>query len=577
MSRSGTSAVAGLFRLAGYYAGDDDELMPADAANEAGYSENLAILELNERILDALEGSWFDPPSEECLETERERFALDVGRAYQLILEHSDGAPVALKDPRIPVMMPVWWPVIGAQLQPVLVVRDPLEVSASLEHRDGTARPIGLAAWEINVTRVLRWLNGCDVVAAPYGRMLESPDCAGSVVEAATKCLSPERAARTAAVDSSEWLSPDLRHNQPGAGEYADLLTERQHELWRWLAGLEAGLVTLRPPDHLQFPSEAALAAVKHETLRYQRARELTDASRWLSEAAEVRDQLIDAHRDAEERAHAAGARAGAAEAQVGAAQARAVVAEAVAARAAEASASHRDVSRARLRGLRSLKKAAERVASRLDTKLDVGAIFPAIEAELGPYSHLFTGNVLNAGAGNRDISSLVSGKLYNQDIAEGLHSEGIDFVSPLHAIPTEAGFFNTIICNAVLEHVSNPEEVMAEFHRVSAPGATLYLTVPFMQPEHRDPTDFQRYTIDGLSLLCTRHGFDVHTAEGIHSVFTTLAWILREWLESVPGVKGAAARAVIYRWLMAQISAGNPKYVASLASAHRVIATRMA
>jgi SAM-dependent methyltransferase len=221
------------------------------------------------------------------------------------------------------------------------------------------------------------------------------------------------------------------------------------------------------------------------------------------------------------------------------------------------------------------LEKAKSRLVARIAPPLNIAEIFPPIESELGPYANLFTGNVLNAGAGDRDISSMVNGRLYNQDIATGLHSRGIDFVSPLHEIPTEDGFFNTIICNAVLEHVANPEEVMAEFARVSAPAAMLYLTIPFMQPEHRDPTDYQRYTIDGIVLLCERHGFTVQSAEGVHSVFTTLAWILYEWLEPVRGWRGVTARAVAYRWVMSQIRAGNPRHVPSLASAHRIIAHR--
>lgn len=215
------------------------------------------------------------------------------------------------------------------------------------------------------------------------------------------------------------------------------------------------------------------------------------------------------------------------------------------------------------------------RLALRIAPPLSIAEIFPPIAEEFGPYSHLFKGNVLNAGAGNRDISDLLDGTLYNQDIAAGLHSDSIDFVAPLHEIPTADGFFDTVICNAVLEHVANPEEVMEEFARVLAPAGTLYLTIPFMQPEHRDPTDYQRYTIDGIMLLCQRHGFRVEKAEGVHSVYTTLAWILREWLDSVRGWRGVALRAVAYRWVMRRIRTGNSKHVPSLASAHRVIAVR--
>ena len=61
------------------------------------------------------------------------------------------------------------------------------------------------------------------------------------------------------------------------------------------------------------------------------------------------------------------------------------------------------------------------------------GRHLPPIEAELGPYRHLFKGRVLNAGAGSRDISDLVDGELFNQDIKAAPH---IHYESPLHADP---------------------------------------------------------------------------------------------------------------------------------------------
>lgn len=221
------------------------------------------------------------------------------------------------------------------------------------------------------------------------------------------------------------------------------------------------------------------------------------------------------------------------------------------------------------------LRSAKSRLANRLAPSLAIADIFPAIDEELGPYKHLFIGNVLNAGSGGRDISGVVEGHLYNQDIAVGLRGASPDFVAPLHEIPTADGFFDTIICNAVLEHVANPDEVMDEFARVSAPGATLYVTIPFMQPEHRDPTDYQRYTIDGIVLLCERHGFAVKDVHGVHSVYTTLAWIFHEWLGPVRGWRGIFVRAIAYRWVMSRIRSGNRRFTPSLASAHRVIAKR--
>ena len=71
-------------------------------------------------------------------------------------------------------------------------------------------------------------------------------------------------------------------------------------------------------------------------------------------------------------------------------------------------------------------------------------------------------------------------------------------------------GRFALALCNAVLEHVPYPRRVLAELHRVLAPGGLIYLEVAFWQPYglHRAATagesrsvggDFWRATVDGL------------------------------------------------------------------------------
>jgi SAM-dependent methyltransferase len=211
---------------------------------------------------------------------------------------------------------------------------------------------------------------------------------------------------------------------------------------------------------------------------------------------------------------------------------------------------------------------------TRFCPRISIPEIFPSIEDEFAPYKEFFRGNILNAGAGNRDISQLVVGTLFNQDIPEGLHNANIHIYSPLHAIPKPDGFFDTIICNAVMEHVRNPHEVMHEFARVCKPGGHLYLGIPFMQPEHKDPTDFQRYTQDGICELVNQHGFDVVKVEGVHSVYTSIAWFCHDWLNSRQTVTYFLLKLILLPYLKRNCLASKHQ-VNSLQSCYRVLARR--
>ncbi len=94
------------------------------------------------------------------------------------------------------------------------------------------------------------------------------------------------------------------------------------------------------------------------------------------------------------------------------------------------------------------------------------------------------------------------------------------------------------------------------------------------MQPEHLDPTDFQRYTLDGLEREVVRHGFEVRESGPVHSVYTTLGWIMRDWLGPKTNVSARMLKAVIFPVLRYKCRTSNEQ-VHSLASAYRVIAAR--
>ena len=161
--------------------------------------------------------------------------------------------------------------------------------------------------------------------------------------------------------------------------------------------------------------------------------------------------------------------------------------------------------------------------------------IWPPIEYELEKARSLglLKGIVLNAGAGRRTIAHLIDGTLLNQDLPwENEQRTHIDIFGPIHVIPRPDGFFDTILCIAVLQQVENPEEIIPEFFRVLKPGGHVVASVPFLQPESRFPTDCQRYTQDGLRRLFSHHGFEVVSVEPLLTVYHTLHWLVYEWLQ---------------------------------------------
>lgn len=287
MHRSGTSAVTGLFAESGYFIGADSELMEPDWGNPVGYQERLDMLAANEKVMHDLGGSWIDPPA-----PERQRLAGDevaglLSAVFEQLLAQAGPRPVAVKDPRIAALMPLWQPVLAGRLHPVLVIRDPLEIAASLAARGGTSEPLALAGWEIHTAGMLDALQGETVTIAHYGEVMSEPEAARSVVAAAGEHVAAELVDPLPLSDGTDWLRSDLRHNEAQGWSHEERLTTHQGRIWEYLAGLPSGDVTLAPPEQTTRVSEAARAAGHAEALRLADLDALKLARARLGEATE--------------------------------------------------------------------------------------------------------------------------------------------------------------------------------------------------------------------------------------------------------------------------------------------------
>ncbi|HEY5318402.1 MAG TPA: methyltransferase domain-containing protein, partial [Solirubrobacteraceae bacterium] len=102
------------------------------------------------------------------------------------------------------------------------------------------------------------------------------------------------------------------------------------------------------------------------------------------------------------------------------------------------------------------------------------------------------------------------------------------------HDLPFVDGAFSAVVCQAVLEHVADPQRVAHELHRVLGPAGLLYSEVPFMQQVHEGAYDFTRWTMTGHRSLL-RH-FDEIEAGAVGGPGEALAWSLRHFVLAAAG-----------------------------------------
>lgn len=173
---------------------------------------------------------------------------------------------------------------------------------------------------------------------------------------------------------------------------------------------------------------------------------------------------------------------------------------------------------------------------------------FQPLDQELQPVARYLSGRMLNAGSGSRDIRDFLRRNGVTDLTSYDISSDDPSVIlGPIESMPFEDASFDSALCNAVLEHLVDPERAMAELARVVRKGGHIVATVPFLQPYHACPGDYRRYTADGLAQLGRNAGLEVLELLPVHSIGQTLGWILWEYAREKGGVLRKAAA-----WLIA-------------------------
>ena len=135
---------------------------------------------------------------------------------------------------------------------------------------------------------------------------------------------------------------------------------------------------------------------------------------------------------------------------------------------------------------------------------------------------------VLDAGAGEARFRSFFPNCRYIA-LDSGVGDEDWDYTQvdvhgDLSIIPTASEIADIVLNVQVLEHVPQPDRVLAELCRVLKPGGSLFLTAPQGWHEHQQPHDYYRFTRFAQLRLLDDAGFDSIQIEPMGGYFHYLS-----------------------------------------------------
>ena len=176
MHRSGTSAATRVLNLLGCALPAD--LIGAGDGNELGHWESITAVTLNDEILGSAGSSWEDwgPINQDWRESGLRADA--IARVTKVVQDHAALGPLfAIKDPRLCRLADLWLEGLdaaGMDPRVLMVMRNPQEVTASLENRDLMAPGYGQLLWLRHMLDAEHFSRGQRRVVVRYDQLLRN-------------------------------------------------------------------------------------------------------------------------------------------------------------------------------------------------------------------------------------------------------------------------------------------------------------------------------------------------------------------------------------------------------------------
>ena len=200
--------------------------MASQKDNPKGFFEDKQLVEINDRIFAKASNHWSSIQFIEPADLLGPRFQKEQKAAREFLERKlAQGNPIGLKDPRLCRTLPLWQKIfveMGIRVGYLMPFRNPFEIAASLEQRDGISVDYGLTLWGSYQTDAMRHTEGKSRLFVGFHQLLEN---------------SGRELARISEFLETAW-NPDAQSNLEYEKKFLD--SDLRHHVSEWQGGASA-------------------------------------------------------------------------------------------------------------------------------------------------------------------------------------------------------------------------------------------------------------------------------------------------------------------------------------------------